>query len=71
MKSLRHSTPDYDTRDWHWFNRGPAIAADGGRRDAEEDADEMRDVSHTQEDDDGQHANRVWDGTRVHEADDE
>ena len=69
MDSLRHAPPDHDTRDWHWFHRGPTIAADGGRREAEADeADRMRDVEHTP-DGDG-HANRVWDGTRVREADD-
>lgn len=72
MQSLRHTHPDHDTRDWHWFHRGPAVAADGGRRGAEDEEDtedEMRDVSHTRDDD--AHANRVWDGTRVRETDDE
>ena len=70
MKHLRHSHADHDTRDWHWWHRGPAVAADGGRREDEEERDEMRDVSHTQ-DEEGHHANRVWDGTRVRESDDE
>ncbi|QPV64987.1 hypothetical protein I7X12_00185 [Halosimplex litoreum] len=47
------------------FQRGPAVAADGGERNAVEETDEestqrMRDVDHEHPDDDAEDANRVF-----------
>ncbi|WP_246022903.1 hypothetical protein [Halosimplex halophilum] len=42
------------------FQRGPAVAADGGRADAETDEQTMEDVDHEHPDDDAADANRVF-----------
>ncbi|WP_436911984.1 hypothetical protein [Halosimplex marinum] len=44
------------------FQRGPAVAADGGRAEAEDGTDEqtMEDVDHEHPDDDAADANRVF-----------
>ena len=69
MRDLRHVHAEHDPRAWHWFARGPLVAADGGRRDAEDERDvedeQLRDVSHAPTH--GEGANRVW--NRGDEAD--
>ena len=74
MREVSHTHPDHDTTDWHYFHRGPTVAADGGRRETEDgreerdiDRETMEDVSHTPPHGDG--ADRVWDGTHVYERD--
>nr|WP_123534812.1 hypothetical protein [Halosimplex salinum] len=43
------------------FQRGPAVATDGGRADAEDDDEQtMEDVDHEHPDDDAEDANRVF-----------
>ena len=66
---MSHTHPDHETRDFHWFQRGPAITTDGGRRGAERATGEteLRTVSHTPNDDPG--ADRIWDGTSVRTGD--
>jgi hypothetical protein len=66
MRDVTHDRSPHDSRAFHWFARGPLIAADGGRPDdanESEDRDikdeQLRDVSH--EPTHGEGANRVWD----------
>ena len=42
------------------FERGPAVAADGGRADAESEEQTMEDVDHEHPHDDAADANRVF-----------
>jgi hypothetical protein len=65
MRDVSHVHREHDPRAWHWFARGPVVAADGGRsgdeeehrkRDVEDEV--LRDVSH--EPRHGEGANRVW-----------
>ena len=62
MRDVSHAHRDHDPRAWHWFARGPRVAADGGRRDATEERDveeeTLGDVSHEPAHGDG--ANQVW-----------
>ena len=72
LRDVNHTHPDHETRDFHWFQRGPAVTTDGGRRDAEDTdgrTNDMRTISHATRDDPG--TDRVWDGTGVRERDDE
>jgi hypothetical protein len=59
MRDVNHTHPDHETRDFHWFRRGPSVATDGGQREANRGAEEteMRRVSHTPPEGDG--ADRV------------
>ena len=66
MREVRHVHADHDPRAWHWFSRGPVVAADGGRREPREasegrdvEDEQIRDVSH--EPAHGEGANAVWD----------
>lgn len=76
MRDLTHVHVDHDPRAWHWFARGPLVAADGGRRDDGADRprrniedEQLRDVSHVSAV--GEDVNRVWDrGDETDEEDD-
>ena len=39
MRDLRHVHAEHDPRAWHWFARGPLVAADGGRETGGEPED--------------------------------
>jgi hypothetical protein len=64
MRDVTHVHPEHDPRAWHWFARGPILAADGGEPDDGPDDDRdvederLRDVAH--EPAHGEGANRVW-----------
>ena len=64
MREVAHDRTDHDSRAFHWFARGPIVAADGGRPDDEAgerdvEQEQLRDVSHEPTHGDG--ANQVWD----------
>ncbi|MCL7416506.1 MAG: hypothetical protein M8354_01530 [Halalkalicoccus sp.] len=58
MRDIDHTHPYDDTSAGSLFVRGPVIAADGGRREADE-RDRMKDVDHTPPHDD-EGAKRVF-----------
>jgi hypothetical protein len=67
MRDVGHDHGDHDPRAWHWFARGPLLAADGGEPADEEDSERagrnvenerLRDVSHVPAH--GEGANQVW-----------
>ena len=61
MKEISHTNPYTGETASQLFSRGPTVAADGGRADAdgEEESKTMKDVSHTPPND-SEDANRVF-----------
>ncbi|MEY7851243.1 hypothetical protein AB7C87_18820 [Natrarchaeobius sp. A-rgal3] len=61
MADVSHTNPNTGETAGHLFTRGPVVAADGGRPDAETEEDErtMASVDHTPPHD-AENANRVF-----------
>lgn len=76
MGEISHANPYTGETVGKLFNRGPIVAADGGKPNATPDADDedakrtMKHVSHTPPND-SEDANRVFERGRVRSGDDE